>query len=419
MRDVLLALWLLVPSIAAAQASQKPNECLTCHAGLSDVRLSAPARAFKEDVHQRRGFACVDCHGGDPTTPDKARAKAATTGFTGAPRGSAQIQACARCHSDAALMRTFAPRQRVDQAVEYAASAHGRRLAAGDTRVATCASCHGAHGVRLVSDARSPVHAANVAATCGSCHASPGHMKRPDGTTVPTSQGADYEKSVHFNALTKRRDLSAPTCNDCHGNHGAAPPGVDAVANVCGTCHAVFAEKFDTSPHKPILERACVDCHGNHAIAKPSEEMLAATPTGVCNPCHSDADDPGRQGADRMRASIERLKGDISGTADSLERVRRAGMEMGEQELALNKARDQLVLARTELHAFNPAAVDAVVGEGLAATSGVARAVQAARAELAFRRRGLVASLSVILLVVLALVVKIRRIDRQTDLPSD
>ena len=57
-------------------------------------------------------------------------------------------------------------------------------------------------------------------------------------------QFADYQKSVHYAALTKGNDLSAPTCNDCHGNHGAAPPGVGSVANVCGTCHAVFAQKF-------------------------------------------------------------------------------------------------------------------------------------------------------------------------------
>ena len=67
-------------------------------------------------------------------------------------------------------MRNYAPKQRVDQAVEYATSVHGQRLAKGDTKVATCISCHGAHGVRLVSDAKSPVYALNVAATCTKCH---------------------------------------------------------------------------------------------------------------------------------------------------------------------------------------------------------------------------------------------------------
>jgi predicted CXXCH cytochrome family protein len=309
-------------------------------------------------------------------------------------------------------MRTFAPRQRVDQAVEYAASAHGRLLAAGDTRVATCASCHGAHGIRLVSDARSPVHATNVADTCAACHADVARVRRPDGSSPPTTQRADYEKSVHFEALMKRRDLSAPTCNDCHGNHGATPPGVDAVANVCGTCHAVFAAKFETSVHQPILEKACVDCHGNHAIADPSDDMLAAVPEAPCSTCHTDSDDPGRIGANRMHASLTRLRLDLTRTAADLERVQHAGIEMGQHELALNKARDQLVLARTELHTFKPADVDAVVEEGLKATDAVQRAVEDANGELAFRRRGLVVSLSLILIVVVALLVKIRRLEQ-------
>jgi predicted CXXCH cytochrome family protein len=407
--------WLVTYSGAAlAQAPAAPNGCLTCHSTLADPGLSGPARAFnRNDVHQRSGFTCVNCHGGDSSAVNSLAAKAPATGFVGVPRGARQIQVCARCHSDAAFMRTYAPRQRVDQAVEYATSTHGKRLAAGDARVATCASCHGAHGITSVSDTKSPVHSTNVATTCGACHANPEHMKRSDGSSLPTTQKADYEKSVHFDALMKQHDASAPTCNNCHGNHGATPPGVEAVANVCGTCHGVFAAKFATSPHKAVLDKACVDCHGNHAIAKPSEAMLDSPPAGLCSMCHTDKDDPGRAGADRMRASLEGLKRDIERTANALDGIRRAGMEVGDQELALNSARDQLVLARTELHTFNPAAVAAAVEEGHKTTTDLERPVQEAKGELAFRRRGLVASLSIILIVIAALVAKIRRLDRE------
>ena len=202
----------------------------------------APVRLFADDVHRERGFTCVDCHGGDATATDKARAQGRRARAIAAGRRAAAIIAtCARCHSDAAFMRRFAPRQRVDQAAEYATSVHGKRLAQGDTNVATCVSCHGAHGIRQVSDAKSPVFPTNVAATCATCHADASHMAgytAADGSPLPTNQRADYQKSVHYAALTKGNDLSAPTCNDCHGNHGAAPPGVGAVANVCGTCHA-------------------------------------------------------------------------------------------------------------------------------------------------------------------------------------
>src|SRR5262249_5639758 len=245
------------------------------------------------DIHREKGFACVDCHGGDPTAADKKVAHDPARLFKGKPGGLALVAACARCHSDAELMRTYAPRQRVDQAAEYAASVHGKQLAAGDTHVATCVSCHGAHGVRLVSDAKSPVFPTNVADTCARCHADPAHMegyKRADGSPLPTTQLSEYRKSVHFSALTKGNDLSAPTCNDCHGNHGAAPPGVGAIANVCGTCHAVFAQKFAMSVHQAIFDKGCVECHANHAVLKPSDAMLSADDHGVCQPCHNGAD---------------------------------------------------------------------------------------------------------------------------------
>jgi len=418
-----LVLILAGASARAAYAQQAGSasprdECIACHTTL-EPRYAAPVAAFADDVHRQRGFACVECHGGDPTAADQALAKAPATGFRGAPRGQVQIGVCARCHSDAAFMRRFAPRQRVDQAAEYAASVHGKRLAAGDTKVAICTSCHGAHGIRVASDAKSPVFPTNVAATCASCHADASHMAgytRPDGSPLPTTQRTDYEKSVHFLALTRRNDLSAPTCNDCHGNHGAAPPGVDAVSNVCGTCHAVFAAKFATSKHAPVFEKACVECHGNHAVAKPSEALLGTDATTLCAACHTDAEDPGFVGAATMRADIDGLKTGIERAAALIEQARLSGMEVSQQELALGEARNHLVLARTEVHAFSVETLKPVIAEGQAIVTRVERAGREALAELRFRRRGLAVSLGVILLVVVALAIKIRRIDREVEM---
>jgi predicted CXXCH cytochrome family protein len=404
----------LRPGSAQTAAS---NACLTCHATLSDARLSKPAALFSApDIHRERGFACVDCHGGDPAAADKVRSHDAAHLFKGKPSGQAVIATCARCHSDAELMRRFAPRQRVDQAAEYATSVHGKQLAVGDTKVATCASCHGAHGIRLVNDAKSPVFPTNVAATCATCHADERHMagyKLADGSPLPTNQLADYQKSVHYAALTKGNDLSAPTCNDCHGNHGAAPPGVGAVANVCGTCHAVFAQKFQASPHASIFDKGCVECHSNHAVLQPSDEMLGAKGHAICATCHSGADDKGAVSADAMRGSIDRLKSGIDSSGLLIAGVRNAGMEVSAHELALGEARSQLTLARTEMHASDPARVDGVVQEGLKILTGVNQGGQQAVAELTFRRRGLAVSLGAILLVVIAIGLKVRQIDRR------
>jgi predicted CXXCH cytochrome family protein len=412
-----LAVW--TPAGAGAQSpAPAANTCLACHSTLRDARLSKPTALFTQaDVHREKGFACVDCHGGDATATGVAQAHAPAHGFKGRPSGAAIISTCARCHNDAELMRRYAPKQRVDQAAEYATSVHGKRLAGGDANVATCVSCHGAHGVRVVSDAKSPVFRTNVAGTCASCHADPKHMagyKLADGSALPTTQLTDYQKSAHYTALTKGNDLSAPTCNDCHGNHGAAPPGVGSIANVCGTCHAVFAQKFNTSVHKQIFDKGCVECHSNHAVLKPSDEMLSATGHGICAPCHSPQDkaDKGAAAAASMRAEIEGLKLGIERSNALLATLKNSGIEVGDDELALHEANSRLTLARTEMHAFEPPLVSAVIAEGSKIVTGVDANEQRGVGELQYRRRGLAWSLGAILLLVVGLVLKLRQIDK-------
>lgn len=412
-----LALWaatLVVPVPAAAQTaparSAAPNQCATCHAGLPD---RVAAKDVATDVHGSRGFTCADCHGGDPAATDRAAAHDPKRGYRAVPAGTAVVATCARCHADAGIMRTYAPAQRIDQAAEYATSVHGQRLAAGDSKVATCVSCHGGHGVRKVSDARSPVYPLNVATTCAKCHADPTHMagyETPAGP-LPTTQFEAYKRSVHYKALTETQDLSAPTCNDCHGNHGAAPPGAGAVVNVCGTCHAVFAEKFATSVHKDVFDRGCIECHNNHDVLEPTDAMLGAGPDALCSTCH--ADDAGAKAATDMRAQIESLRASVERADAQLTRVKHAGLEVGEQDLKLREARNHLVLTRTEVHGFQPAAVAKVAEEGLALAKAVEDAAQSGERELAFRRQGLAVSMVAILVVVAALLLKIRSLERR------
>jgi hypothetical protein len=401
---------------AAAAAPPARNECLTCHSSLSDERLAAPARLFGgEDIHRRDGFACVDCHGGAAAEPVEERAHATSDGFKGKPVGPKVIATCARCHSDAAVMRRYSPKERVDQEALYATSVHGVRLRAGDPKVATCISCHGAHGIRLVSDARAPVFPTHVAETCAKCHADPKYMagySLPDGSPLPTDQFAKYQQSVHYTALTKGNDLSAPTCNDCHGNHGAVPPNVESVANVCGTCHTVEAEKFKTSPHAQLLE--CLHCHSNHAVLKPGDEMIATSAPGVCANCHSnDPNDKGGQGAGAMRAAIERLKGGIGTASAEISRLGNSGIEVSDQQMALTEARTALTVARTDVHTANPAVLEPATADGLKIVTSVEAVARQGNAELRFRRRGLAVSLAAILLVVVGLALKVRQIDRE------
>ena len=207
--------------------------------------------------------------------------------------------------------------------------------------------------------------------------------------------------------MVTRNDLSAPTCNDCHGNHGAAPPGVGAVTNVCGTCHTVFATKFALSTHSQIFDRGCVECHSNHDIARPTDALLGTGDKAVCATCHSEGDD-GYKAAAAMRTGIDQLKAAIAHSEQQIAAVENAGFEMGEQTLALREAGNHLTLARTEMHAFEPMAVTKVLEEGVGLTTRVDEAAKAAEAELSFRKTGLAISLAAILLVVVALQLKIR-----------
>jgi predicted CXXCH cytochrome family protein len=209
-------------------------------------------------------------------------------------------------------------------------------------------------------------------------------------------------------------EVSAPTCNDCHGNHGAAPPGLGSVVNVCGTCHAVFAERFQTSVHQQIFDRGCVECHGNHAVVQPSDAMLGTGPDAVCTTCHSGADDKGLIAAETMRSGFDRVRRAVDSSALLIARVRNAGMEVGAEELALTEARTRLTLARTEMHAFDVARVASVVDDGLKIVTAVDEAGERAVAELRFRRAGLAVSLAAILVFVVALGLKVRQLDRRT-----
>jgi len=414
-----LSLALVLVAAAAWAEAQPPaaeTGCLACHRDQPSAALATPARDFAlTDVHRDRGFTCVDCHGGDPRATDKVAAKAPSTGFRGKPTGAAIIAVCARCHSDAALMRKYAPKQRIDQATEYATSVHGQQLAKGDTKVATCVSCHGAHGVRLVGDAQSPVYPLNVAATCTKCHADSERMRgyTRAGAALPTDQRVKYETSVHYRAMVDRNDLSAPTCNDCHGNHGAVPPGVDAIANVCGTCHSVFASKFALSTHSQIFDRGCVECHNNHDIAQPSDEMLGTAQGALCATCHSEGDN-GHKAATSMRAGIDTLKTAIGHSEAELARVENDGIEMGAETLTLREASNHLTLARTEMHAFDPTIVESVLAEGMGLTAKVDAAAEAGRREVSYRRTGLAISLAFIVLVVIALQMKIRTLENRS-----
>ena len=401
---------------AFAKSLGAKDSCVECHGAL-EGNLQAPTLSFPSDIHQHRGFSCVDCHGGNPNQDDPDASMDRAHGFRGKIKRVDVPKLCARCHSDANLIHKHKPQQRVDQYAQYLTSVHGKRISAGDEAAANCVDCHSVHDIREVKDPRAPVHPLRLPETCARCHASSSHMS---DYKISTSQFEEYRKSVHWEALAKRGDLSAPSCASCHGNHGATPPQVSSVAAVCGTCHALFEDLYRKSPHQPVFAEmgmgGCVVCHSNHAVLKPSEQMLAG-PEAVCSQCH-DGDSAGGKAAVEMDGKMRSLESALQRSDEILTVARRSGMEVSEALLRQQEARESLVMARVAVHAFNVTQIALPVNEGLKISAETYQAGSDALKERRFRRVGLAFSLLTILVTMGGLWLTIRTIENKAPAGS-
>jgi predicted CXXCH cytochrome family protein len=335
----------------------------------------------------------------------------ASKGFRGKISRQDTPAMCARCHSDAEMMHRYKPQQRVDQLAQYRTSVHGQRLAAGDERVANCVDCHSVHDIREVRHALSPVHPLRLPQTCGRCHADAEHM---ESYGIPTDQLAKYERSVHWQAVSERRDLTAPTCATCHGNHGATPPGIGSVENVCGSCHVVFQRLFDESPHKQAFEAmgmaACIVCHGNHEITQPAVTMVGVSEGAVCLDCHSEGETAYTVAAG-VREQLDKLSGALENAEAILETAEQSGMEVSQGQIELASAHEAWIKARVQVHAFALEAVEQDASEGLALAQTSYQTGQRALEEKDFRRKGLAVSLLTIVLTMAGLWLAVRQIE--------
>jgi predicted CXXCH cytochrome family protein len=333
-------------------------------------------------------------------------------GYVGVPARLKIAALCAKCHSSLDYMRRFNPQARIDQYAEYLTSVHGRKYVTGDLNVATCSDCHGAHGIEGVKNPTSAVYPTNVAESCARCHSD---QKRMKPYNIPVDQMELYSKSVHGESLIKNRDISAPTCNDCHGNHGASPPGVDSVANACGQCHVSQWDLFSKSPHRQAFADAqfpaCVTCHQHHGVARTSDSMVGVEQGAICLDCH-DSGSRGYQVASEMRAGILGLHEKLEAAQQVLQRAERAGMEVSRPLFDLVEGRDRLIRARVEIHGFDLAAFRKVLNEGERIAEASRLSGIHALEELAFRRKGLTVSAVIIVAMIGLLLLKIRQIEK-------
>ncbi len=404
----LLLFLVLLPCAFAQQRAQ--SSCVKCHLNLGD-EMARPVLALQDSIHREKEVACHDCHGGDPAAEDMDAAMSAAKGFRGVPAFDEIPEFCARCHADPIRMKHY--NLRTDQFSEYKTSQHGKLLyEKKDHNVATCVSCHGSHDIRSKNDSRSAVFKTNIPQTCANCHSDP---KRLHIYGIPTNQYELFVKSAHGERLLVDKDMRAPSCADCHGIHGASPPGFNDIANVCSYCHGKIADHFKEGPHyigRMKEEGArCINCHGNHLIQRPTTAMYEGDAQGHCGQCHE-------QGGEAMKvAAAAKQKIDqailaVSRAREDLEEVRNSGKNLDSLKERFEKASSSLVHSRALAHTLSLEKIEAEVSSVTAGTEKIEEEVHKIKWELQSRKRSVVIVLLILGTIMAVLFIKIKSLGR-------
>lgn len=272
-----------------AGAAISLEKCTLCH-GKPDFRklliggairdLFVTGDSLKGSVHEKK--VCTDCHFDVNEIPH---------------REAPQRVTCTHCHFKG--NKEGAPQS--DNVLAYFDSAHGKAIAAGNTKAPLCQDCHGSHQILKVKNPESTVSRFKVAETCGRCH---------------LEIYAKYKTSIHGVALSKGI-ADAPSCTGCHGEHriyARTDPKSTVyptrVSGQCSKCHgsiaimskygieaeqvATYNESFHgvASKFGSRTVANCASCHGVHDIRPPDDPLSMVNPKNVpktCGKCHPGA----------------------------------------------------------------------------------------------------------------------------------
>jgi len=333
---------------------ENSNSCYVCHIQLGG-RMRISAQGWEQSVHKEAGITCERCHGGNPSLFSE-ESMGKKYGFKGKPERAEIPPLCGGCHSRIAMMKQY--NIRTDQYAEYKTSQHGILLSRGDRKVATCVDCHGTHKIVRVRDPNSPVFHTNVPGTCNKCHGDSTLMEK---YSIASNQYDLYRKGTHgkilFGEMKGKNPMLAPNCATCHGIHGAQPPGIDEVVNVCGHCHQDVYKSFKAGPHGEAVKEAgepqCVDCHGNHMNRNYGLTMFEGEGHGRCGFCH----EKGTREYEKGQA-IKDILSDIHNRMEKLkqrvEQEKQSGMDVTKLTDALSKIRTHYVEMIPKTHGVDP-----------------------------------------------------------------
>lgn len=385
--------------------------CVTCHSQ-GKGEMARVVEEWRMSVHADKGVGCSGCHGGDPASTDESTSMSEEKGFKGVPSKAKIPEFCGECHSNPEKMKPF--NIRTDQLALYRTSVHGKRLGEGNEDVATCTDCHSSHNIRSKNDPLSPVYKLNIVKTCSRCHSNKELMSK---YRVKGDEVEEYMKSYHaqivFGKIKGKNPFLPPVCNDCHGNHGAAPPGYEFVADVCGGCHYKTENYYKRSPHyRSLLEKGkprCVDCHGNHNIPFPTEELFGK---GGCFSCHPEDSNAG-QVAREIKRFINLLREDVENTERDLLFAEASGKYVGDIAILFAESKNLLIKVLPMTHSLDISEIKNLVTAGMENLVKVRKRVEEIREEFKERKRFLYITIAFIVFLISALYIKLREIKKR------
>ena len=273
--------------VALAQKTPAPkpkaptnDDCLACHGdasakGASGRSIAVLPEKFAVSIHGQSGIACVDCHAD----------LAAATDFPHVEK-LAPVP-CANCHAETAA--------------KYEVSVHAQaRRASSDSVAAACKDCHGTHDILSSKNPDAPTYHLNLPAMCGHCHGNAEIIRK--GRIAIGNVVAQFQDSIHGQALSKSGLMVAPDCKDCHNAHDIRRK-TDASSTVfratvpatCGKCHEGVARLYGTGVHGQALAKGnpvapvCVTCHSAHRIQRAEGSTWKAQVLRECGTCHAES----------------------------------------------------------------------------------------------------------------------------------
>jgi len=248
------------------------HTCLKCHGQIENVHKKIINKElWQKDKHKIP--VCVDCH-----QPHKIRRVFYEQGMSN--------NDCLKCHGK---KENFEHKKSLyTDFNELGGSAH---------RDISCTQCHTGEA----SKAGRPCTTLKNKVDCSICHA---------------KEVNDYNTSIH-GIIAKNGDKDAPSCKDCHGDHGilnkrnaSSPIFPSNIPNLCGKCHKEGArasghnkstqhnivKNYSNSIHgKGLLESGllvtatCISCHTAHKelpSADPESTVHKDNVSFTCGNCH-------------------------------------------------------------------------------------------------------------------------------------